>query len=290
MSRRSELVLEILRERGPLRAEEVGLELAARGGTRAKDPVASAREALRWDSGVVDLRDGRWMALVWALDGVVLPHRVVPQERDRSCLRLDPDLTVLAPLVLSGALRSPAGPLFIVLHGIHDPGLDPAKAVPDRFLVLPYGVARRLVPGSMIGVAVRGGILDIVALDDAVPASAETMKLLESVAAELPGLPPSSATQMAAAVDDLLLEAAAVAPALLRTLTEPIGDTLRRCGLITRRDLLGTPHSDWEWLDRGAAVWHLVSRWEWQDGDPNADPDPTDWSWSQDLRTAMGVD
>ncbi len=129
-------------------------------------------------------------------------------------------------------------------------------------------------PGTLIGLAVRGGTLDIVELDDASPASPETQKLLEEVAAELPGLSPRSGAQVPAAVDGLLLEAAAVAPDLLRSLTEPIGDTLRRCGLVRRRDLLGTPLTDSEWLDRDAAVWHLVSRWEWQDGDPNALPDP----------------
>ena len=182
-SRRAELVLEILRERGPSRAEDVGPELAARGGTKAKDPVVSARDALRWDSGIVELLDGRWMALIWALDGVVLPHRVLPQERERSCLRLDPDLTVLAPLVWSGVLRSPVGELRIVADGINDRALDPVKSVPDRFLALPYGVGRRLVPGSMVGVAIRGGTLDLVRLDDPEPASMETIAVLEEVGA-----------------------------------------------------------------------------------------------------------
>jgi len=289
-SRRAELVLEILRERGPSRAEDVGPELAARGGTKAKDPVVSARDALRWDSGIVELLDGRWMALIWALDGVVLPHRVLPQERERSCLRLDPDLTVLAPLVWSGVLRSPVGELRIVADGINDRALDPAKAVPDRFLALPYGVGRRLVPGSMVGVAIRGGTLDLVRLDDPEPASAETIAVLEEVGALLLGRPRRPYPHGPVAVDDLLVEATALMPDLLRGLTEPIGDTLRRCGLATRRDLLGTPLSDWEWLDHDAAVWHLVSRWDWEDGDPDADPDPTEWTWSQDLRTAMEVD
>ena len=290
MSRRSELVLEILRERGPMLAEEVGPELAARGGTRAKDPVAAAQEALRWGSGMVELDDGRWMALIWALDGIVLPHRVLPQERERSCLRLDPDLTVLAPLVSSGALRSPAGDLRIVADGIHDPALDASKAVPDRFLALPYGVARGLAPGTMVGVAVRGGSLELLRLDDPEPASAQTTAVLEGVAADLLSRPQRPYPHGPVAVDDLLLEAAAIAPGLLRGLTEPIGDTLRRCGLTTRRDLLGTPLTHWEWLDHGAAVWHLVSRRDWEDGDPSAPPDATTWSWSDDTWTAMEVD
>lgn len=281
--------MEILRERGPSRVEDVGPELAARGGTKAKDPVASARDALRWGSHHVELVDGRWMALIWALDGVVLPHRVLPQERERSCLRLDPDLTVLAPLVWSGALRSPAGRLRIVADGVEDPLLDPAKAVPDRFLALPYGVARQLVPGTMIGVAVRGGTLQIVPLGEPEPASAEAIAVLEEVAALLLDRPRRPYPRESATVDDLLLEAAALSPGLLRGLTEPIGDTLRRCGLDTRRDLLGTPLTDWEWLHDGAAVWRLVSRWDWEDGDPNA-PDTTDWSWSDVTRMAMDVD
>lgn len=289
-SRRTGLVMEILRERGPSSAEDVGPELAARGGTKAKDPVASARDALRWGNGFAELLDGRWMALIWALDGVVLPHLVLPQERERSCLRLDPDLTVLAPLVWSGALRSPAGELRIVADGIHDPLLDPAKAVPDRFLALPYGVARRLVPGTLIGVAVRGGTLDLVRLDDPEPAPAETIAVLGEVAELLFSRPQRPYPHGPAAVDDLLLEAAALAPGLLRGLTEPIGDTLQRCGLDTRRDLLGTPHTEWEWLDHDAAVWHLVDRRDWEDGDPNAPPDATVWSWSDDTRTAMDVD
>lgn len=273
MSRQSDLVLEILRERGPMLAEEVGRELAARGGTRAKDPVASARGALRWGGRYVELGDGRWMALIWALDGTVLPHRVLPQERERGCLRLDPDLTVLAPLVWSGALRSPAGDLRIVADGIHDPTLDAAKAVPDRFLALPYG-----------------GSLELVHLDDPEPASAQTTAVLEEVAADLLSRPRRPYPHGPVAVDDLLLEAAAISPGLLRGLTEPIGDTLRRCGLTTRRDLLGTPLTDWEWLDHDAAVWHVVSCRDWEDGDPSATPDATTWSWSNDTWVAMDVD
>jgi len=185
------------------------------------------------------------MALIWALDGIVLPHRVLPQERERSCLRLDPDLTVLAPLVSSGALRSPAGDLRMVADGIHDPALDASKAVPDRFLALPYGVARWLTPGTMVGVTVRGGSLELLRLDDPEPASAQTTAVLEGVAADLLSRPLRPYPHGPVAVDDLLLEAAAIAPGLLRGLTEPIGDTLRRCGLTTRRDLLGTPLTHW---------------------------------------------
>jgi len=283
MSRRSELVLEILRERGPSRAEELGLELAARGGTRAKDPLAAAQDALRSGSGMVELFDGRWMALIWALDGVVLPHRVVPQERERSCLRLDPDLTVLAPLISGGALRSAVGTLRIVADGIRDPALHEQGVVPDRFLVLPYRAGRLLVPGTTVGVAIRGGTLEVLPSGVRAPASSEAIAVIEGVAGRLLDRPDrGDGRPCLVRIDDLFLEAAAIAPQLLRTLTEPIGDTLRGCGLATYRDLVGTPLTDWGWLDHDAAVWHLTARWDWVDSGRHDEPDPSSWSWADD--------
>ena len=45
------------------------------------------------------------------------------------------------------------------------------------------------IPGTLIGLAVRGGSLDIVELNEAAPASAEAVRLRESVAAVLLGRP-----------------------------------------------------------------------------------------------------
>jgi hypothetical protein len=284
----ADAVIDILVERGPSTAEQVGPELAARGATRARDPIAIARGILGSHPGIVKLTDGRWIARAGVLDRAVLPHVVTEAERDRCCLRLDPDLSVLAPLVQIGAVRSAAGEVRVVADWIEDAALDPDQPAPDRFLALPYGVGRRLVPGTLVGVCVRGGSIDLRHLGPLAPSSSATVAVIEATAERLMARPRHPFREPTLTVDALLTEASATTPSLLRELGEPIGALLQRCGLATHRNLVGHPMADWADLDRDAAVWDLVSRW---DAVERARGDnPGDWTWADDRLAVAAMD
>lgn len=116
MSRIARAALSILAE-GPAAVADLGRQLACQGITRARDPGAAVRRALRDDPRVVTLPDGRMARVDSGLDGVVLTTRVTREARDRGDLDLDGDL---APLALLG-LRAvplpgdvPAGSLVAV--------------------------------------------------------------------------------------------------------------------------------------------------------------------------------
>lgn len=104
MSRIARAALSILAD-GPVAVADLGRILATRGVTRARDPGAAVRRALRDDPRVVSLPDGRLARVDAGLDGVVLTTRVGREARARGEIDLDGDL---APLALLGI---PAVPL-----------------------------------------------------------------------------------------------------------------------------------------------------------------------------------
>lgn len=108
MGRIADAALSIL-ARGPADIFDVAAELHAGGVTRAKDPVAAVRRALRDDVRVVDLPDGRIASVRQALAGVELTTVVTPQARRDGHVEVEPDLAPLIVLGVGPVLELPAG-------------------------------------------------------------------------------------------------------------------------------------------------------------------------------------
>jgi len=152
MSRIAEAALSILAS-GPAAVADIGRLLASRGITRARDPGAAVRRALRDDPRVVHLPDGRLALIDQALRDVVLTVRVGREMRARGEVDTDGDLAPLSLLGLA-AVRIPdearAGDLVAVRvadpeAGRVDVGLVPrSRAVPADEADLQNAVAARL--------------------------------------------------------------------------------------------------------------------------------------------------
>lgn len=98
MSRIARAALSIL-QAGPVAAADLGRRLASEGVTRARDPGAAVRRALRDEPRVVSLPDGRLALIDQALDGVTLTVRVGRDACERGEVDTDGDL---APFALVG--------------------------------------------------------------------------------------------------------------------------------------------------------------------------------------------
>lgn len=102
---------------GPVAAADIGRVLARQGVTKAQDPAAAVRRALRDDPRVVYLHDGRLARVDQALAGIALTTRVTRDARDRGALDLDTDLAPLVPLGIDAVElpdRAAAGDLVVV--------------------------------------------------------------------------------------------------------------------------------------------------------------------------------
>lgn len=121
MSRIARAALSIL-ETGPVAASDLGRRLAEAGVTRARDPGAAVRRALRDDPRVVSLPDGRLALIDQALRDVVLTVRVGRDAAGRGELHTDGDLSPLG-LVGIDSVRLPAGarPGDLVAVTLRDP-------------------------------------------------------------------------------------------------------------------------------------------------------------------------
>ncbi len=87
----------------PATLEDLAGHLARAGVTRAKNPAAAVRSALRSDPRIVVLGDGRLASISQALAGVVLTSQVSVTEHMRGAADADGDL---APLARLGATRA----------------------------------------------------------------------------------------------------------------------------------------------------------------------------------------
>ena len=254
----------MLREHGPLGIEELGRRMAEMGATRARDPLAAARDTVQYDRRLVGLRDGRWMDRVAALDGAVLTHRTTRHERRLGAVRFDPDLSVLGTVVTAGEITCTDGPVSIVTGWTRDRRLPSGSMTPDRYLTVPYGLARRFRPGHLIAVVVSDGTLSIDLGPVASQGSMPDPDALEAVATHLLGTHGLGDTADPVAIEDLLFEALGHHPDLLRAGAIPVGEMLRRCDLATNRDLVGVPLTDWNEYEYRSEVWRTVHDTRWR--------------------------
>ena len=116
---------------GPAALVEIAQALVDRGVTRAKDPIASVRTALRHDRRVIDLADGRLADRATALNGVVLTTMVSEQAHLRGLVEIDGDL---APLGVVGiehvAIPADVSPGDYVAVRVDD--VDSARILVER--------------------------------------------------------------------------------------------------------------------------------------------------------------
>lgn len=153
MGRIADSVLALLAG-GPLGADRLGDELARSGATRARDPAAAVRRAVRDDPRVVQIPDGRLASVAQALTGVALAVEVTAADLSVGRLELGTDL---APLAVLGVEPAPALPRGVrrgetLVVRIDDPvaqrivverGHDPRPRADDEAAVV-AAVAERL--------------------------------------------------------------------------------------------------------------------------------------------------
>lgn len=108
MGRIADAALDVLR-RGPADVEQVADVLRAEGVTRARNPVAAVRRALRDDLRVVELLDGRLASIDQALSGVELTTVVGAAAAAEGCLEVEPDLAPLVVLGIGPTVPLPGG-------------------------------------------------------------------------------------------------------------------------------------------------------------------------------------
>ncbi len=198
---------------GPLGADRLGDTLARRGATRARDPAAAVRRAVRDDPRVLWLADGRLASVAQALTGVELVVEVDAAAAAAGAVDVEPDLAPLALLGVDPALRLPAGAREgdTVLVRIEDP------------------VDRRVAVSRVPAPAAR---------------PADEAALAAAVAARLPGpgrpaAPPI--THLATAVAAV----AAADPAALRTAGRPLSRALADAGYEVHLGWAGPAGTRW---------------------------------------------
>ncbi|MGI9538867.1 MAG: hypothetical protein ACR2N6_01815, partial [Miltoncostaeaceae bacterium] len=108
MGRIAEAALRAL-EAGPANAQDLGRRLAEAGVTRARDPGAAVRRALRGDPRAMTIPDGRFASVAQALDGVVLTAMVDAGVVSERSLPVDGDLAPLSLLPLGPVVPLPEG-------------------------------------------------------------------------------------------------------------------------------------------------------------------------------------
>src|SRR5450631_1857482 len=91
-------------DNAPATLDDLAGHLARAGATRAKNPVAAVRTALRTDKRVVTLGDGRLASRAQALNRVVLTSQVSVTEHMRGAADIDGDFAPLTVLGVSGAV------------------------------------------------------------------------------------------------------------------------------------------------------------------------------------------
>lgn len=277
-SKRAQGTINVLREHGPLHIEELGRRLALIGATTARDPVRSALAAVSYERRAFQLMDGRWLDRVAALDGAMLLHRVSRLERRRAAIRMDPDLSVLSDLV-----GSPRTWGDIVLPGVVDLGwvrdrrLDRRHAAPDRFLAIPYALARSLQPGDILRAVVTEGSLAFEPLVGWQHPGEVAYPEVEAVACDLIDADPTLDPPEPIEIHRLVLELVGRAPDALRSLREPIGAMLRRSGLATHREQVGMPTTTWDRFEHREEALRWAARDAGQDAQGWLDDDPDDW-------------
>lgn len=215
MSRIAQAALSILAA-GPVAVADIGRLLARQGVTRARDPGAAVRRALRDDPRVVSLHDGRLARIDQGLRDVVLTTRVTRAARDRGALDVDGDLAPLALLGLASA------------------ALPDRIAAGDTVAVRVEDVAPPRLAITALTRGVKARLHDEAELLDAIGAR------LVRTEAGLAGAAPI--TRLA----PLFLSVVAADPASYRTPGRPLGEALKDAGWELHLGWVGGRGAAWD--------------------------------------------
>ncbi|MFP5450853.1 MAG: hypothetical protein ACLGG9_03780 [Thermoleophilia bacterium] len=224
MGRIADAALTVL-ARGPADLEDLAAELHAQGVTRARNPVAAVRRALRDDTRVIDLPDGRIASIAQALAGIELTVVVSADAAGDGRVEVEPDL---APLVVLG--------------------------VGDT-IELPAGVRE----GELVAVGVADpaeGVLNVRALHRAPRRPDDEAVLLDAVQAQLE-LPPPGPGWLMPPIAHLATVALAVAadrPELMQSPGRPLSEVLAGGGYECHLGWVGYAGTDWDLLTEDEAL------------------------------------
>lgn len=197
---------ELIAERGPLTADELGEILRAEGRTTAKVPAQSAANALSYDARVVRRPDRRYVAARDLVAGRVFTH--VISEAERATGRLEPgaDHPFLVALALGGLPIVGGG--VLLKHGS-----DGARGPGDWLDRFDEGttIALRHVDGAVA--------VEPAAFDDDAARRAEQVRALLS-----PRFPFGWSYTAERDLCDALVAALSDDPSLLRAPVPPLGE------------------------------------------------------------------
>jgi hypothetical protein len=224
MGRIADAALAVL-ARGPADLEDLASELHATGVTRARNPMAAVRRALRDDTRVIDLPDGRIASIAQALAGLQLTTVVDPDAAAAGRIDVEPDLAPLLVLGLGATVDLPAG----------------------------------VRPGELVAVGVADatdGLLDVRAVSAAPRRPDDEAALLDAVEAQLelplpgPGWPMPPIAHLAT----VALAVAADRPDVLRAPGRPLSEVLHTGGYECHLGWVGYAGTDWDLLTEDEAL------------------------------------
>jgi hypothetical protein len=224
MGRIADAALTIL-ARGPADLEDLAAELHARGVTRARNPVAAVRRALRDDTRVIDLPDGRIASIAQALAGLELTTVIGPEAAAQGHVDVEPDLAPLLVLGLGATIDLPAG----------------------------------VREGELVAVGVEDastGLLNVRAVASAPRRPDDEAVLLDAVEAQLelplpgPGWPMPPIAHLAT----VALAVAADRPDVMRAPGRPLSEVLAGGGYECHLGWVGYAGTDWDVLTEDEAL------------------------------------
>lgn len=280
---------ELLDERRAATSADLADPIAAAGLTRAKSPTQAVTRALGGDRRFRRLVDGRWIAPGQLLDGMVLTHRLAPEEAAHSALALVPDLAPLMAADLLAVCTSGGTPLILVWDAA---ARELTGLETDAALQGPPGWLQGATAGELLHVTLVGRTLAVAPRSE--PSAASRMRarrIVETVRRELDaqpdlssiGIPPSASLQ--ATLLGMLVDE----PDLLHAPMAPLSELFADSDLEVHRGWVGHPGTDWEALDEFMDV---SGGWDDEADLPAADEldDEDDEALAQRLADAFQLD
>ena len=236
----------------PLDSEELAALLLAQGLNLGPEPEERLLDLLDPDR-FVELVDGRVVDVLSLAEGMILSHELTADEVASGRVALEPDLSVLEDLAMSGITLAAADGVLE-----HDHASDEAESC----LVFgpPGWLGRDAATGALLTVEVVDGRTTVAVVPGPLPADPATVEALQSAYQEM-----NEGEDDPLPVDlfALWLEAAVADPDAFRRAQAPFGQLITGAGLTANGDRVAQDGFDWdEWemleaVDRIAERWHL---------------------------------
>jgi prevent-host-death family protein len=189
----ADTALELIKTGGPQTLEELAVAVAAAGRTRNANPVNAVLNAIAHDDRFLE-SDGRWLSLMDLLDGAITTYRLTDIERLHQVIVLGDEDSLIERIARSSRRSGSAGRLILSSVGsAFDLPWDDETAWPsdpiclDRsdlsdpeaawdylaanrwksVFVIPQAQMPTMQPNDLLGVAVRDGSLEVMAITPA---------------------------------------------------------------------------------------------------------------------------